>query len=137
VQLADDALVEAHVHASELLAGRQLADGGLARPPALFDADVRVGKGPPHVGHVALVGAGRAHEVGVLPLSRPVARPKHVCAVSVPPGQWLELVLDRVDLSVVRIAMRWGVWVLSGHCQRALRDQRRRQGRAAAQNCYY
>ena len=53
------------------------------RPPAFLDADVRVGERPPHVGHVAVVGAGWADEIWVLPLAAPITGSQHVGAIAI------------------------------------------------------
>jgi hypothetical protein len=73
VELTDHTVFETHVNTSKLLAGGELTNGCLARPTTLLDAHVRVGKGPTHVGNLAVVGAGRADEVGVLSLALPIA----------------------------------------------------------------
>jgi hypothetical protein len=83
MKLADDAFVQTHVHAGKLLAHAELADGGLARPAALFDPDVRVGEGPAKVGDGSMIGARWADDIGILSFSRPVARPQYISAIAV------------------------------------------------------
>jgi hypothetical protein len=83
MKLPDHAFLETHVHASKLFAGGQLTDGSLPSPSAFFDTDVGVCKRPPHVGHVAFVGAWGSHEIRVLPFSIFVARAQHACAVAI------------------------------------------------------
>jgi hypothetical protein len=61
MKLADDAFVKTHVDTSKLLARTKLANGCLTGPAALFDSNVRVCKGPAHIGNRTMIGAGWAN----------------------------------------------------------------------------
>jgi hypothetical protein len=83
VEFANDALVEAHVDTSELLARAKLANGSLTGPAAFFDANVRVRKRPAHVGNRTMISAGRADQVRVLTFTLSVARAQDISAIAI------------------------------------------------------
>lgn len=114
VELADDTLAEAHVDAGELAGGGQLADGRLAGPSSFLDPDVRVREAPAHVGHVAMVGAGRADQVGVLAGATRVPGAEYRLAQAVAPWEGVDAVLVGVNGAIEVIAVARTVGVLGG-----------------------
>lgn len=74
MELADDALIEAHVDTSKLFAGAKLTNSRLTRPATLFNTDVRVCERPAHIWDGTMIGTRRTDQIRVLSLSRPVAR---------------------------------------------------------------
>jgi hypothetical protein len=69
-----------------------------------LNPDVRVDKAPPHVGHIARVGAWRPDEIGVLAGAVRVPGAEHRGAQAVSVRQWVEFLADRVMGAVVGIA---------------------------------
>lgn len=83
MQLTDNALVQTHIHTSELLAGSKLANRCLSGPPTLFDANMRVCKRPAHVRNGTMIRTRRANQVRILPFARSVARSQNVRPVAI------------------------------------------------------
>lgn len=86
MEFTNDAFLEAHVDTSKLLGSTELTNGGFTGPAAFFNADVRVCKGPAHVGNGAMVSGWRSHKIWILAFSVPVARTHHACAVTIALG---------------------------------------------------
>lgn len=77
-----------------------------------LNADVRVCKAPPHVGHVAMVCARGTEHVGVLALTVLVARSHDGGSISHAPGQGFMAFPDRIYLVVIGVAMIRGEWLV-------------------------
>ena len=78
--------------------------------PAHLDTNVRVGKAPAHVGHVAVVGAGRPDQVWIG--SRPLLIPRSQdrCPQAIAIWERIQAVTYAVDGFVQWVAMVRGVW---------------------------
>lgn len=95
----------------------------MARPPALFNSDVRVCKAPFHILHCAVVSGRRPDHVWFLPLSVQVAGAKDGCSGAVAEWERLHTISDSIDFVIP--------WVSVTRCER-LPIRRRHDGRVVA-----
>lgn len=79
-----------------------------------LDPHVGVCKAPAHVGHVAMVGAGRPDQVRALARALWVPWPEDGRTQAIAPWQRVEVVLDGVNCPIIRVAEVWGIWILLG-----------------------
>ncbi len=72
-----------------------------------------VGKTPAHVGDIAAIGAGRAHQVGALARAIAVVGTQDAGALAIAPRQGIQIVLVGVNVSVELVAVARRVGALA------------------------